>query len=218
MARVKGKLKGKEWLTILAPKIFGEKVIGETPFTDQKTVINRVVEVSVPELTGDHSKFYMNLKFRIIKTEGNNGYTRFDGYECLKEHVLRNLRRRLQKVEIINYYETKDNWKLQITTVIILNRNTPTTIKKSVRKIVYEFLKENLKKLPLDDFLKITITGILQKKVKNEVNKTYPVRFSEITKIEVIKAPDQSPAATATEIQQSPPKRKSKKESNKVNM
>ena len=52
------KIKGKDWYTIIAPKIFQEKVLGETPGDDVKKVINRSVEVPLVLLTNDMSKYY----------------------------------------------------------------------------------------------------------------------------------------------------------------
>ena len=44
------KLKGKEWYTLVAPKLFKEKVIGETPTGDSKSLIGRKIDVLILKL------------------------------------------------------------------------------------------------------------------------------------------------------------------------
>lgn len=183
------KWRGKEWFTIQGPKMFRNAFLGETPTTDPKSLVGRVIEVGVPDVTNDPTKYYMRLRFRAESVENGTVQTRFDGYSCIKEHIYRVVRKRAQKVTSIDEMETKDKWKLQITTTLVLNRNVNTTVKKETRKFIRNFLNDSAKKLGMDDFIKAVISGVLQKKMRKGGSKIYPVRFSEIEKIEVLKHP-----------------------------
>ena len=183
------KWKGKDWFTILTPKMFGETLLAETPATDPNSIIGRNVEVSVAEIMDNPNKYYMKLKFRLDSMDGKKIYTRFNGFSVLREYIIRSVRKGAEKVYGIGEFETKDGWKLQISTVTILNRASDLNIQKKVRKMIQEYLAEDSKKSTIDDFVKNVVEGVYQKHLRKTGNKIYPIRFMEIEKIEVMKAP-----------------------------
>lgn len=183
------KWKGKDWFVVLSPKIFGENYLAETPTTDPKSLIGRNIEVNVAELTNQANKYYMKLKFKINRVDGKTAYTQFDGYVILKEYLFRVIRKGTQKVQLIKELETKDKWKLQITATVVLNRNTNAEIQKKVRKFIEDYLSERAQASTIDDFITGVINSVYQRNIKKKESKTYPIRFSEIEKIEVLKAP-----------------------------
>lgn len=166
-----------------------EHVLGEVPTTDPATLVGKTVEVNLSRFVPQTSKFYINLSFRITGVKDKNALTRFNGCTISKEQLYRIVRKRNQKAELINYVTTKDDWKLQLTTILTMNRNTNTTILTEVRGIMKDFLEKTVSKTGLYDFVEMVTKGIAQKDLKKEASKVYPVRFSEIAKIEVVKAP-----------------------------
>ena len=199
------KWKGKDWYIVLAPRNFGGNVIAETPVLDPKMLLGRSIDVNMADLTGKASKFYMNLKFRINGIEGKNASTEFSGYYCLREHLFRVVRKRCQKVRTVDNVETKDNWKLQVTTLIILNRRTNAKVETMERKLISDYLRGFANNSGIEDFVKATINGIVQKHIRKEGSRIYPVRFSEIESIEVL-----SPGTETADIP--PPKAKEEAE------
>ena len=172
----------------MSPKIFGEIVIAETPTTDPKTLIGRNLEINFTEIDSNSRNFHMKLAFKVTDISNDRAYTRFNGFNCTKDHLLRIVRKRSQKITLIKTFNTKDDWKLQITTTLILNRNTESTIRRKVRNEIATFLKSRLEKSTIDAFVKSITNNSLQKEIRKKINKIYPVRFSEIEKIEVLKA------------------------------
>ena len=184
------KWKGKDWYAILAPKTFGEIHVAETPATDPKNLIGRTIEISAAELPSEHQpKPHMKVYFKIVSVDGNNAKTIFNGFEVAKEYLFRVVRKRTSKLDIVSEAETKDNWKLQISSITVLNRKAETEIETSIRKYVENFLKEFASKASIDDFVKAVLEDALQQHVKKFGSKIYPVRFNEISKIEVMKVP-----------------------------
>ena len=47
------KIKGKEWYSIVAPELFSNKVLGQTPVDDQKKLIWRKVETPLINFTNE---------------------------------------------------------------------------------------------------------------------------------------------------------------------
>jgi len=195
-------MKGKDWYVILAPSMFSQSQLAETPAMDPRMLVGRTIESNLAELMGQPDKYYMNVKFRIEKVEGNKAYTRFDGYSCAREHLFRIVRRGSQKVRAVADVETTDGWKLQVISLFILNRNTDTEVKRKVRKLLFNEMVERAKQSSIDDFVLSVAGGILQREARKLGNKIYPIRFSEIESIEVKKAgqPDLSgPGGVAKE-------------------
>lgn len=184
------KWKGKDWFSILSPDIFGKNFLYETPTTDPNSLVGRVVEVGVPDLTGDQTKYYMKVRFRINRIDEGKAFTEFHGFRCATEYIFRMVRKGSQRVDVNQVINTMDGYKLRIGFIGILNRNVETTVKGRFRKFVTELLKENATKITLDDFVKGVIAGVIQKKIKKRGSTIYPVRFSEINKIEVMGRPE----------------------------
>jgi len=180
-------MKGKDWYVISAPKMFSETQIVETPAIDPKMLIGRTIESNVSELMGQPDKYYMTLKFKITSVDDNRAFTQFHGYSCAKEHLFRIIRKRSQKVRDVRDVETRDGWKLQVVSLVILNRNTDIEIRRKVRKIMGSGIEECAKNAGIDSFIRSITSGILQKEIRKLGNKIYPVRFSEIESIEVKK-------------------------------
>ena len=181
------KWKGKDWYSILAPKMFNGNFLAESPATDPKSLVGRIIPAMVSDLTGDKSKNYMKLFFKVSDVKDKSASTDFSGLECLKEYVSRNLRDGLEKVETFDQIKTKDNWILQVSSTIILNRKIKTKIRAKVRKHVAEFFQKSIEETSLEDFLKSVLSSAYQKKIRKEVSSLYPVRFMEIHKVEVLK-------------------------------
>ena len=118
-----------------------------------------------------------------MKLSGYN--TRFNGYRALKEHVLGMVRKRAQKVESVIYVKTMDDWKLQVSSVGILNRNTETAVKKKARAFMEKAMRESAEKSGIDDFVKSIISSNLQRGIKKSGSRIYPIRFFEVARIEV---------------------------------
>lgn len=182
------KWKGKDWYAILAPEMFGKKQVGETPTIDSKLLPGKTIEVSLPELGYPGQKYYMKLKFKVNKVDGKSVNTIFHGMSLMNEHMYRIVRKRMSKVELVTDVSTKDGWALQLTFLAMMNRKTNASVQTEVRNSSEKLLKEFAAKSSIDDFVKAVAAGSIQHDIRKAGNKLYPIRFSEILKIEVKKA------------------------------
>ena len=184
------KWKGKDWFNILAPRELGAKLLGQSPATDPKSLMGRNMEVGVPEITGDNSKYYMKVNVRITAIEGKTCLTSFNGLECTRDHLLRMVRKRNQKVESIVDVATTDGWTLRIKPWTILNGKPPSTVETKVRHLVANFFNDFASKSTMSEMVRKVLTTEMQMMLKKSGSKIYPVRFSEIARIKVLKSPE----------------------------
>ncbi|MFH0956749.1 MAG: hypothetical protein V1813_02710 [Candidatus Aenigmatarchaeota archaeon] len=188
-AAAEKKWKGKDWFSIEVPAWLGSGRIAVTPATDVKSVPGRIVEVAVPDVTGDQSKYYIRIELKTgVPNENGDVPTTFHSYYCLGEYVMRLGRKGLGKVATYVNCETKDGWKLQASAVCVLNRRSNSNIKTKINVLMQEMVKAKASELSHSDFVKAVMAGVVQMKIKKAASKTYPVRFAEITKIETLKA------------------------------
>ncbi len=173
----------------MAPKLFGEVFVAETPATDPKTLLGRTVDVNLADISNQQSRFFVKLQFQVVGVNGKNASTEFAGYSVIREQVARFVRKRSQKVELILPLVTKDGWELQATAVAVLARKTKTEIERSVRHYMATALTAAVKKETIDSLVKSVVTGGLQTAVKQAGNKVYPLKYFELAKIEVHGAP-----------------------------
>ena len=183
------KWKGKDWFSIVAPPLFDSKVLAETPATDPEGLAGRVIETNVADVTGQANKFHMKIAFKLMELDGKSIRTRFSGFSVIRDHVYRFVRKNSLKLNIYTNVETKDGWRLQLSTVTILNKNTDAALGRGVRHLMDTMLVDAAKKEPLDQLIKAVISGGLQKSMRMAGTKIYPVRFCEIERIEVLGEP-----------------------------
>ncbi|MEE9323561.1 MAG: hypothetical protein V3U72_03365 [Candidatus Aenigmarchaeota archaeon] len=174
----------------MAPRELGARFLGQTPTTDPKSLIGRNMDVGVPEITGDNSKYYMKVKVRISKIEGNTCLTSFNGFECAREHLMRMVRKRNQKVENVFDVVTKDGWLLRIKPWAVLNGKPATSVGSKMRHFTMNFFNEFARKNNMNDLVRKIISTEIQMRIKREGSKIYPVRFSEIARIKVLRSPE----------------------------
>ncbi len=162
--------------------------MADTPATDSKLVKGRVFEIPVSELTKDQSKYYMRIRLKAEEPVEKHVSTRFHSFFCVNEYVMRMGRKGLGKVPVFEDVETKDGWKLQVSVVVILNRRGNSEIKKKVRDFASKLLISKAKDLNHDEFVKASMAGVFQMKIKKGGSKIYPIRFVEVIKIETLKS------------------------------
>lgn len=179
------KLKGKEWYVLVAPKIFNEKVIGETPVGDPKTLIGRKVDVNLINLIDDLSKYYLKFYFKVTKIDGNKGHTEFVGFECLRDYISRSIRYGIKKIDTVQDLKTKDGKNIRVKSMTITSKKIKKIVEISLKKFVEDKIKKEIESIDLDKFIEKVINNTIKNSVLKEGSKIYPIRIFEIRKVEV---------------------------------
>lgn len=179
------KIKGKDWFTIVAPKIFNEKVLGETPADDTKKLISRTIEVPYITLTNNMSKFYIKVKFKITKVDESKAYTEVAGMECLRDYIARMIRHGINRIDIVQTLTTQDNKKVTIKCLAITNKKVTKGVEKKIRSFVKENIEKSVTGSKLDELLSKIFNDSLKNKLLKEGSKIYPLRNFDVRKLEV---------------------------------
>jgi len=179
------KLKGKEWYQIVAPKFFGDFVIGETMAMEPKQLKGRIIETSLTDITGDPNKYYLKFYFRVEDVKDKKAITKFSGHDCTRDYLARIVRRRATRIDTNDVVNLKDN-KMRIKSVAISNRRVSKNVEIKVRKNVREIIIKNVSEMKTEEFIREIIDGKLQQKIRKAISKIYPLRYFEFRKTEVL--------------------------------
>lgn len=165
------KWKQKEWYTILAPKIFQEKEIGETPALSVDQVIGRTLEVNLADLTGDFNYMYTKVKFRVSEVKGKTAYAEVIGHELLRDYVKMQIRRRRSVIRAIFNVKTKDEKSLRITFLAVIQNRINSSQQRAIRKEVVDYIKKKASEQDFDKFIQDVIYGNLAREVTPLIKK-----------------------------------------------
>lgn len=177
--------KAKTWYTVLAPPMFESKEVGQIPVTEDANLINRIVKVSLAELTGDISQSYVNLQLRIHEVKGKTAYTRLIGHEMSAGHLRTLVRRRRNVVNEVVDVESKDGVKLRIKISIFTARRISSPVKTALRNATRDEVAARVKEMEFQQLAQEIIFGKFSATLFNRLKKLCPVKRIEVRKTEI---------------------------------
>ncbi|MBR9679445.1 MAG: 30S ribosomal protein S3ae [Candidatus Altiarchaeota archaeon] len=182
----KDKWKNKIWYELIAPPMFGEKPIGETPASDPNQVMGRTVEVIASNLTGIGKQNYVKLLFEVNQVSGKKAKTRLTGFEVMGGYLRSVVQRRRTKIDGVFEFKTKDDIKIRVKCVAITFRVCHTEQAKAIRNKIQEILNHKFEQTEFRDLLNDLLNRQIQNNIKDEVRKIMPLSNMEIGKLEIL--------------------------------
>ena len=180
------KAKGKEWFTIIAPKIFNSMELGKTMSGNPESLIGRKIDVSLIDLTNDFNKYYMKFIFKIKSIQEDKAITEFCGSDCMRDYISRMILRRIKRVDTVQDLNTKDGITIRVKGLAIIRGSIKSSIRKTIRNKIKELVKAEVEDSTLDEFIEKIISDDTKNKILKETRKIYPVRNFEIRKTELM--------------------------------
>jgi ribosomal protein S3AE len=149
----------KDWYSVMLPESFGGEEIAEIMATDDKTLMNRIVEVGINEIGKDMSKFYLKAAFRVTGVAKGKVTTAFDGHRCMREYISHIVRSRVTRVDNNIVVTTKDGRQLRVKGLLLFSRNVNRPMKGKAIAIMNKTFTEMAEKYNFDDFVRAMIPG-----------------------------------------------------------
>lgn len=174
------KIKKKKWIEIVAPKIFDERIIGETLVDEPSKLIGRPVLLNMMVLTGDPKKQNINVKFLIDSIKESRAMTKPIGYYLNSISLRRMMRRAAGRVDDSFALETADNVIVRIKPFLLTRQEVTGSVITSIRKITRNFIAKQVKKLTFEKLIFAIATTKFQRSVSAFIKKIYPLRTCEI--------------------------------------
>ncbi len=175
----------KQWYDIVAPDIFGQQTVAETPAEEPEMVEGRRIKVELKDLMPSSDKYYMDVFLKVTDVEGDTAHTRLDGHDVSKEYISKMVSRRSDRIDTVADVETADGDTVRVKVVATTIRKTHSSRASSIRNKIAELLQDAADERGTANLMERFFTDDLQDEVRSAVRKIYPVRDLEIRKTEV---------------------------------
>ena len=157
---VRDKWRGKSWYMVVAPSFFGNIELGSIPAQEEESMIGRVVEATLYDITGDFSHHYLKMFFQINQIEGKSARTLFKGHEYSRDYLRSLVRRRTTKVDGLFNLTTKDGYKLRISVSALTLSRIKTSQEKIIRNMMEKTIRESVSKNTIETNIKAFQIGL----------------------------------------------------------
>lgn len=185
MAEDKSKVKKKRWVQIVAPPLFRNEVVGEVPVIESKSLVGKLISVNLMTLTRDIKKQNASLKFTVTGVKGDVAHTQLYGYYLNPTSIKRMVRRGKEKVQLSSIFKTSDGKRIRLMPLMIPRNKVRGSVGTSLKKSAISHLGAVIAKMTFENIIKECIIGKLQRELKNELKKVYPVRILDISKLHI---------------------------------
>ena len=178
----------KTWYAVQAPDFFDKKEIGQVVALEAEMLKNRVMSVSLTELSGSYSQSnaFTSVKFRITDTQGKTASTRFIGHDLAPGYIKTLLRRRRSIIYNVDDAVTKDGQAIRIKSVSVTAFRASEAVRHSLRAGVSTNVKLAVAEVDMATLAQELLYGKFAAKVFSKVKHITPLRRLEIRKSEVV--------------------------------
>ncbi len=184
--------KTKRWYTIKAPKAFEEKELGGAISSDPKLLTGRKIRTTLREITGNIPHQNVTLRFKVTDVKGESLTTVPVGFELNRGYTQRQTRRMHSVLNTITDVTTKDKYKLRIKTLSFGHGKMRVAQEKEVRRLTEEYVKNYSEKTSFEKVFTESIYGKIGSEIFKSVKKIYPLTKTQIIKIKVLSAPEET--------------------------
>jgi len=176
----------KDWFEIVAPDIFDNEKVSETPSDRKEKVDGRTVKVNLKDLVPTSSKYYMDVFLQVKDVEGNKAHTELVGQKTSKEYVSKMVRRRSDRIDKVMDVDTKDGKKVRVKIIASTLNNTHGSTKKAIKEKMDEIIEDNASSSSYVEFMNAIFQNEIQRELNDKCKKIYPLRSVEFRKTELL--------------------------------
>ena len=183
--------KDKEWYTVIAPKSFDFKPIGEI-IGMENNLNGRTIETLLYDFTNRYDDISLKLKFKVVQVnkEAKQVQSMFLGHSYTNDYVRSLIGRGSSKIQTIINLTTKDDYVYRITIICTTINRARSSQQIVIRKIMREILREFSTTLNHEKF----ITGMIHKEFTNQIIRVaktiYPLSNCSIIKCKLVSVPE----------------------------
>ena len=183
--------KDKDWYTVISPKSFNFKPIGEIVGMENN-IIGRTLETLLYDFTNKYEDVSLKLKFKVVQVnpESKQAQSMFLGHTYTNDYVRSLIGRGSSKIQTIMNLTTKDDYVFRLTIICTTIKRARSSQQIVIRKIMREILKEFAKTLNHEKF----ITGMIYSEFSNQILRIaktiYPLSNCSIIKCKLVSVPE----------------------------
>lgn len=182
--RVEG-WKAKSWYKVHVPDSLGKAYIGDTIANDAESVVGRIMQATLGEITNDYAKQHIKMSFKIAEVTGDAAYTEFVGHEVTRDYLRSLVKRRSSRVDTFMPVTTKDGKKVQLTICCYTFARANIAQEHAIRNTIMQAIGAQAQAWDLTTLMNGIISGELSRDLFKDVKTIYPTRRVEVIKSKV---------------------------------
>ncbi len=184
--KVVDRWKLKKWYTVVAPQLFDNKELCEIVATDEKSLVNRVIKVSLMELmqTSSQTSMFTFLKFRIGEIAGAKAVTKLIGHDVSPSYIRTFARRGKTLIHQAVDVKTKDDQTVRVKIVAVASGRISNTTKRNLRAKIVEEVSAVGPQFTYDELMQEILYGRMVSKIYNKLKQITSMRRFEVRKTE----------------------------------
>lgn len=184
--RIRDKWRSKSWFTVMSPPYFGNVELGAIPVNEEQSIVGRVVDSTLYDITGDFAHQYLKMHFQVNELDGKTAHTVFKGHEYSKDYLRSLVRRKTTKIDGLFNVTLKDGYKLQIAVCGFTLSRIKTSQEKIMRGIMAKIIQEKALQLTIDQFAQEMVLGKIASDIYNDAKKIAPLRHVGVRKSKLV--------------------------------
>ncbi len=182
--RVEG-WKAKSWYKVYTPDNLGKTFIGDTIANDAESVVGRVMQTTLGEITNDYARQNVKMRFRVANVAGDSAYTEFIGHEMTRDYLRSLVKRRTSRIDCHIPITTKDGKKVDLTVTCYTLTHANLSQVHAIRSMITQQVTEWATGGDMNQLLGGIISGEISKELFKVLKLVFPIRRVEIIKSKV---------------------------------
>ena len=182
--------KSKVWYKVVTPMMFGKSEIGEIVSDDPSKLLDRIMEMTLGDLTNDFSKQNTVLYFKINEVAGDVASTKFIGHKTTRDYVRSLIKRKTSMIDAMVNVMTKDGYSLRIKGLCFTVKRARASQIRAIRDIMVKMLSRRAPELEFSQCIQEIVLGKMASDLYMATKKVYPIRRIEIIRTEIREEPE----------------------------
>ncbi|OIO25468.1 hypothetical protein AUJ14_04355 [Candidatus Micrarchaeota archaeon CG1_02_55_22] len=177
--------KSKKWYSILAPNFLNNIEAAQVPALDDETLMNRIIEIPLKEITKDLSHMYTTVRLRVAEIKGNKAYAKFIGHRIAREYLRTLIRRRRDVIEVVYPCTSKDGIEFRVKVMVVSQGKISQEHKNQIRNVLGKEITELASSADFGKFVQDVLYTRLNQGIHKKLHAIAPIRRVEIWKTEL---------------------------------
>jgi len=169
--------KSKVWIDIIAPKIFGGKIITKTLAEEKENVIGRTLEVPLISFIENTDKFFYKINLRINEVNENYAKTEIEGISAIRNYYEKMVQRGFDKLDYVKDVELADKKVVRVKVFAILGGKVNNSVLTGLRKEIDKYLQNSFSKMNFEEVILSIINDKINKELTPILQRIYPINF-----------------------------------------
>ncbi|MEW5896602.1 MAG: hypothetical protein AB1668_02845 [Nanoarchaeota archaeon] len=169
-------VKKKLWYRIIAPKLFGQKELGEIYLSSPEVALGRVMKINLRDITGNVKDQNIYIDFKVNAVDGSVLRTSVIGYELTSIYVKKMVRQGTNRIDDTFYFQSKTGEKVTVKCLIITLYKTQRSLRTAMRRQLQFALEEEIKNSDFPTFIGDLVSRKILNEIRRRLHKIYPIK------------------------------------------